>query len=395
MDANLAMDKLTLTICSSRLKFNHSGDKHGSASRIPLKPNRLSALALSMTLSVCMAAPANAVPVLELKPAVHHTTDSQHFVTQNAPFIARSADPWVIQADDGSYYFIASVPEFDRIELRHAATIQALGQAQPKIIWHKHESGPMSIDIWAPELHKIDGRWYIYYAASDKDLRFHNRMFVLGLNGDDPMAGEWQELGRLKTAHDAFSLDATSFQVGEQRYFIWAQQDEAKNYNTGLVIAKMVSPTQTSAQETIITEPLLDWERLGFKVNEGAAVLIKNGKVFVTYSASATDDRYAMGLLWADQTANLLDPKSWHKAPIPVFSSNPALKRFGPGHNSFVLAEDGKTELMFYHARNYLELQGTPLTDGNRHSYYRAISWSADGMPQFDNQLSDAQTLAK
>ena len=392
MDANLAMDKLTSMTRSKPISY-----KHGNANRIDPKSNRLSALAVSIALSVCMASPANAVPVIEHKAVVHQAIDAQKTTStiQNLPFIARSADPWVIKADDGSYYFIASVPEFDRIELRHAATIQGLSQAKPKIIWRKHESGSMSIDIWAPELHKIDGRWYIYYAASDKDLRFHNRMFVLGLNGDDPMAGEWQELGRLKTAHDAFSLDATSFQVGEQRYFIWAQQDEAKSYNTGLVIAKMVSPTQASAQETIITEPLLNWERLGFKVNEGAAVLIKNGKVFVTYSASATDDRYAIGLLWADQTADLLDPKSWHKAPTPVFSSNPALKRFGPGHNSFVLAEDGKTELMFYHARNYLELQGTPLTDGNRHSYYRAISWSADGIPQFVNELSDEQTLAK
>lgn len=386
------MDKLTSMTRSKRIS-----SKHGSANRINPKPSCLSALAISFALSVCMASPVDAVPVLEHKAVVHRAIEAQNTKStiQNAPFIARRADPWVIKADDGSYYFIASVPEFDRIELRHAATIQGLSQAEPKIIWRKHESGPMSIDIWAPELHKMDGRWYIYYAASDKDLRFHNRMFVLGLNGDDPMAGEWQELGRLKTAHDAFSLDATSFQLGEQRYFIWAQQDEAKSYNTGLVIAKMVSPTQASTQEAMITEPLLDWERQGFKVNEGAAVLIKNGKVFVSYSASATDDRYAMGLLWAEQTANLLDPKSWHKVSDPVFTTDPALNRFGPGHNSFVLAEDGKTELMFYHARNYLELQGTPLTDGNRHSYYRAISWSADGLPQFDNELSDEQTFAE
>ena len=100
-----------------------------------------------------------------------------------------------------------------------------------------------------------------------------------------------------------------------------------------------------------------------------------------------------MGLLWADENADLLDPKSWHKSPSPVFTTEPSLNRFGPGHNSFVLAEDGKTELMFYHARNYLELQGTPLTDGNRHTYYRAIRWSADGFPVFDNQHSDSQTF--
>lgn len=351
--------------------------------RLPLTCGLLAALALPL---------AQAVPVLEISRAQSHSATAQA-LDAKAPFIERRADPWVIRDDDGSYYFIASVPEFDRIELRHAKTIDGLRQATPKTLWRKHETGPMSIDIWAPELHKIDGRWYIYFAASNKDVRFHNRMFVLGLEGDSPMTGQWQELGKLQSAQDAFSLDATSFSLKGERYFIWAQQDKAKRYNTGLVIAKMLSPTQLSDNETIISEPLLDWERLGFKVNEGAAVLVKNGKVFVTYSASATDDRYAMGLLWADENADLLDPKSWHKSPSPIFTTEPSLNRFGPGHNSFVLAEDGKTELMFYHARNYLELQGTPLTDGNRHTYYRAIRWSADGFPVFDNQHSDSQTF--
>ena len=308
-------------------------------------------------------------------------------------FIERRADPWVIGDGKGGYYFIASVPEFDVIELRHAKNIDGLATAPAKVVWRKHATGPASIDIWAPELHNIDGRWYIYFAASDISQRFHNRMFVLGLDGDDPMIDQWQELGRLQTARDGFSLDATSFVVGKQRYFIWAQQDEAKSYNTGLVIAKMDTPTKAALPETVITEPLLEWERLGFKVNEGAAVLVKNGKVFVTYSASATDERYAMGLLWADENADLLDARSWHKAPEPVFTTKVALKRYGPGHNSFVLAEDGKTELMFYHARDYLKLQGTPLTDGNRHTRFRAITWSDTGFPEFHDDLSDAQTF--
>ena len=47
-----------------------------------------------------------------------------------------------------------------------------------------------------------------------------------------------------------------------------------------------------------------------FWVNEGAAVLKRNGRIFITYSGSATDSNYAMGLLTADETATLLDPES-------------------------------------------------------------------------------------
>ncbi len=128
---------------------------------------------------------------------------------------------------------------------------------------------------------------------------------------------------------------------------------------------------------------MLDWERLGYKVNEGAAVIIRNGKVFLTYSASATDHRYAMGLLWADGDADLMDPASWHKLPEPVFISDESLGRYGPGHNSFTIAEDGKTDLMIYHGRDYLDLQGTPLTDANRHARARVLQWDENGFPDF------------
>ena len=352
-----------------------------------ISTSTIATIGLMMVLGVSALNAAYAVPMLTLDNEVAETT------VKDSNFIERRADPWVIKAADGGYYYTASVPEFDVIELRYAKTIDGLAHAKSKVIWQKHKTGPMSIDIWAPEMHYIDGGWYIYYAASDINKRFHNRMFVLGLEGEDPMTGQWRELGRFKTGRDAFSLDATTFTVGDQRYAIWAQQDTAKTYNTGLVIAKMSSPTSTELPETIISEPLLHWERLGFKVNEGAAVIKKHGRVFVSYSASATDDRYAMGLIWADETADLLDAKSWHKLEKPVFTTQAELKRFGPGHNSFVVAEDGKTDLMFYHARDYLELQGTPLTDGNRHTRYRAIGWSEGGFPEFYNELSDRQTF--
>lgn len=345
------------------------------------------AIGLIMALGCSALSKAYAVPILTLE------DDAPKIAAHGFNFIERRADPWVIKANDGGYYYTASVPEFDVIEIRYAKTIAGLASAKPRNIWKKHKAGPMSIDIWAPEMHYIDGGWYIYYAASDINKRFHNRMFVLGLEGDDPMTGQWRELGRFKTGRDAFSLDATTFNVGDQHYAIWAQQDEAKSYNTGLVIAKMSSPTTTELPETIISEPLLDWERLGFKVNEGAAVIKKQGRIFVSYSASATDDRYTVGLIWADETADLLDANSWHKLDKPVFTTQADLKRYGPGHNSFVVADDGKTDLMFYHARDYLDLQGTPLTDGNRHTRYRAIRWSEDGFPKFYNTLSDRQTF--
>ena len=76
----------------------------------------------------------------------------------NKPFIEQRADPYVYRHTDGSYYFTASVPEYDKIILRKSDTLTGLSDAEEKCIWTKHESGDMSKHIWAPELHYIDGK---------------------------------------------------------------------------------------------------------------------------------------------------------------------------------------------------------------------------------------------
>lgn len=306
------------------------------------------------------------------------------------PIALQRADPWIYRDEtSGCYYFIATAPEFDRIEIRHTCRLNDLKLVDPVVVWRKQEAGPMSVNIWAPELHRIDGTWYIYFAAGDASKPFSIRMYVLSNSHANPLSGEWKEEGQIETGLDSFSLDATMFEHQGKRYLVWAQMDEARSYNSALWIAEMTSPVAIRQPAVIISEPELDWETQGYKVNEGAAVLVRNGRVFITYSASATDHRYAMGLLWADEDADLLDPASWHKCPQPVFGTNAALGRFGPGHNSFVLAEDGETDLMIYHARDYRELQGTPLTDPNRHARARELLWDEKGFPDFRPDRGD------
>lgn len=314
-------------------------------------------------------------------PAVADSTAS---LAIDNPIVLQRADPWIHRDEEtGCYTFIGTAPEFDRIELRQACRLNDLKLAEPKVVWRMNESGPMSANIWAPELHRIGDTWYIHFAAGDVDKRFSIRMYVLSNDSENPMEGSWKEEGQITTPWDSFSLDATTFEHRGKRYLLWAQMDEDRSYNSALLIAEMDSPVSITEPVAVISEPTLEWERLGYKVNEGAAVLKRNGKVFVTYSASATDHRYAMGLLWADEDADLLDPASWNKLPEPVFQTDETLGRFGPGHNSFTVAEDGKTDLMIYHARDYEELKGTPLTDPNRHARARVLYWDENGFPDF------------
>lgn len=316
------------------------------------------------------------------------TSEQSQLAVKN-PLIEQRADPWIIKHSDGYYYFTGSVPQYDCIELRRSRTLAGLSDAEATVVWRKHESGPMSWHIWAPELHYLNGKWYIYFAAGRADEHFAIRMYVLENEAENPLEGEWIERGEIKTAWDSFSLDATSFLHNGKQYLVWAQNNPAIEGNTNLYIAEMSNPWTLGSKQVMITTPEYDWEMQGYLVNEGAAVLKRNGRIFITYSGSATNHNYAMGLLTASETSDLLDPASWSKSDKPVFKSCPENGQYGPGHNSFTVSEDGLTDILVYHARNYKEIVGDSLKDPNRHARIKAFTWNSDGTPDFGTPPAD------
>ncbi len=305
------------------------------------------------------------------------------------PIAEQRADPWVWKDIDGTYYLIATVPEYDRIVLRKADSINGLKDAAEKILWEKHTSGVMGAHIWAPELHKIDGKWYIYFAAGEVENIWNIRMWVLSCNSKDPMKGKWKEEGQIITNTSSFSLDATVFEHKGKNYLIWAQNINHWAGGTSLVMAEMKSPTEITGPEIVITDPTFNWERQKYNVNEGPAVIKKDGKIFVSYSASATNHNYCLGLLWIDEDKDIMDIANWNKSPGPVFYTNEDLKRYGPGHNSFTVSEDGTKTVMIYHARDYKNIQGHELSDINRATRAREVKWLESGFPDFMQLIGD------
>jgi GH43 family beta-xylosidase len=305
------------------------------------------------------------------------------------PLIRQRADPHVFR-DAGFYYFTATVPEYDRIVLRRSQTLAGLATAPESVIWKKHDTGEMAAHIWAPEIHRIEGKWYVYFTAGRSDDIWAIRLYVLENSSANPLEGVWVEKGQIKTNFESFSLDATTFPHNGRRYLVWTQRPlEPKGAGTDIYIALLKNPWTLEGEQTSLSSPALDWETKGFKVNEAPAVLIRNGRVFITYSASATDSNYCMGLLSAPANANLLNRASWTKSPRPVFATSVKNKQFGPGHNTFLMAADGRTDLLLYHARNYAEIKGDPLHDPNRHTRLQPFTWNADGTPNFGEPVAD------
>lgn len=309
------------------------------------------------------------------------------------PIVIQRADPSVYLHSDGYYYFTASHPLFDRIILRRAKSLNELQEAKEEVIWWKEEKGPLSNLIWAPEIHRVHNKWYIYFAAAPNDSitqnTFNHRMYVLENDCENPLEGTWEGKGEVKTTMDTFSLDATVFQHKEELYYLWAQEDIDIKGHSNIYIAKMKNPWTLKTEGVLLTKPEYEWECKGFLVNEGPAVLKKNNKIFITYSGSATGVEYCMGMLTAKQTDDLMDPKSWIKSEKPVFTTSYKNKQYGPGHNSFTETHDGKDTILVYHARNYTKIEGDPLFDPNRHARAQLVEWGSDGQPQFGEPLPD------
>ena len=307
----------------------------------------------------------------------------------NTPFIAQRADPYILHHED-RYYFTASVPEYDRIILRESPTLEGLRTAQEKVIWHAHEQGVMSRHIWAPEIHFIDGKWYVYFAAGENPDKWKIRPWALCCDGD-PMTDAWQEMGQITPADEfsfqGFSLDMTSFAKGGRRYNVWAEKVSVGKMISNLYLAEMDGALKCKTPQMLLVSPTYDWERVGFWVDEGPAFMEHEGKIFMAFSPSSTGPAYCVGLMWADADADLGDFSCWHKINRPVLQTDEQKGLFGPGHNSFFKDDSGEW-CMAYHARPYDEIVGDSLYDPNRHCYILKVKWQ-DGMPVFDfeNQM--------
>ncbi|MGW0719885.1 family 43 glycosylhydrolase [Streptomyces sp. NPDC002778] len=322
----------------------------------------------------------------------HAAVPASPGVTYTNTLAAQRADPHIFKHADGFYYFTATVPAYDRIVLRRATTIQGLASAAETTIWTKHSSGEMGAHIWAPEIHFINGKWYVYFAAGATDDIWKIRPYVLECAAANPLTGTWTEKGRIALPLDTFSLDATTFVVNGVRYLSWAQNDPAVGSGTNLYLARMSSPWAITGTPVRISTPTAAWETIGHRVNEGPAVIQRNGKVFMTFSASATDANYCMGLLTASASADLLNASSWVKTAGPVFASNTATSQYGPGHNQFTVSEDGRSDILVYHDRSYKDISGDPLNDPNRRTRVQKIYWKADGTPDFGIPVADGLT---
>ena len=305
------------------------------------------------------------------------------------PLLTSGPDPWVVQKDSLYYYTNTSG---DRIKLWRTTTMSKLGSAYNQTIWTKPATGPNSQNIWAPEMHYLDGKWYMYYTAGASVDQSTQRLFVLENTAADPLSGTWTDKGKLADPNaDYFAIDGSVFEYNNKRYLIWSGHASATDNNQNIYIAQLSNPYTLATGRTLISSPQYSWEINGYslggspKVNEGPEML-KNvtGRMFLIYSASGcwTDD-YALGMLTLKDGGDPLNPADWSKNANPVFVKNIQSGAYGPGHNGFFLSPDGKENWIIYHANPQT---GQGCAD-SRSPRIQKFTWNTDGTPNFGSPV--------
>lgn len=289
--------------------------------------------------------------------------------------IAEGADPWVYRHTDGFYYMTLTTGH--NVTLWRSRCLSGIGGGEKKILWTPPLFGPNSKNLWAPELHFLRGKWYVYFAADDGRNENH-RMYVLENDHADPFQGQFVERGRIADpGADTFAIDGTVFQAGDRLYFVWSGWEGCVNERQNLYIAPMSDPWAIRGPRVEISRPTYAWETVGRPhVNEGPQVLCYGGAVHLVYSASGSwTDEYCLGLLTAPRDADLLIPTSWRKHALPVLCSGNGV--FAPGHASFVKSPDGCEDWIVYHAARS---QGA---GWDRNIRAQRFTWDDSGKPCF------------
>jgi GH43 family beta-xylosidase len=301
------------------------------------------------------------------------------------------ADPWVIY-HDGYYYYCGS-GENHTIFIIKSKTLSDIGQKEKVIVWKAPEFGDHSQEIWAPELHWINDRWYIFYAADDGNNDNH-RMFVLESASQDAQ-GTYIDKGKITDPSDKWAIDGTVLRKNDgSLYFIWSGWEGDVNEAQNLYIAPLSKeePWKITGERVMISSPVYEWERKGFPyVNEGPQVLKKNGKIFVVYSASGswTPD-YCLGMLTTDEDSDVLHPDSWRKSPVPVFTRNDSEGVYGVGHASFTHSPDFSEDWIVYHGMSNPNAGWL-----GRSPRIQKFTWNSDGTPNFGAPVSIHTVLRK
>jgi GH43 family beta-xylosidase len=317
-------------------------------------------------------------------------TGVAHTQTFTNPIFA-SQDPWITYVN-GIYYYSESYCGAATICIKAATTLTGLSNATWVGVWNPPTGAINSGDVWAPELHYINGQWYFYYAADNGNNDTH-RLFILQANSSNPlgsysMANTGAPNGQLTESTGNWAIDPDVFTAADgNMYVAWSCTNNPTSAgNQNICLARMLDPLHTTSGTVMIAQPTQAWEQRTAPIEEGPIGYVRNGKTYITYSASASwvNNAYCAGLL-TNTTVNVLNASAWTKQG-PIFDHHGTA--YGPGSVVFIQSVDGHETWNLYHGFNSLRKHS------GRSIRMQKMYWSSDDTPVLGYPVNPGVALA-
>ncbi len=299
------------------------------------------------------------------------------------PVAWHKADPCVGKWN-GKYYFIATndLDGNNSLYIRCADTVAGLVTAQETRLLDTTMYPHMKGLLWAPEFHKINGRLYIFHAATPDGFPNEQSHVMALREGGNPMLPEDWEMSRRVIKADGsplftlgITLDMTHFELDGHHYVIWSQRRyDPFDFGAWLMLAEIDpdEPWKLTTEPVTISKPDYGWANNHVVVDEGPYPLFTDKKLIITYSAALPNETYVVAMLSAEYGSDLHDPKSWTKINYPLMSSLTVKGEFGTGHNAYVIDEEGDIWNTYH---------GKPGVSMPRCSGIRRVHFDIDGDP--------------
>ena len=246
------------------------------------------------------------------------------------------ADPCVI-ADGDVFFLVATgeapdgrrLPIYRSEDLRRWTFVRGAVDRGPEGAWNRR-------NFWAPEIHALDGRFYLYYTAMP-DGTPANEGNRVGVAVADAVGGPYEDLG-VVVPHG--SLDGSVFtDTDGTRYLLYTTEvnSDAGFPQGQVLIDRLVTPTRVAGQPQAIID-FHGW-------NEGAAMIRHGGKYHIFFSTGSwKSDGYCVRWAVADApTGPFVEPDPAHPLLTTV---RPDM--IGPGHGFPWLHPDGTWRYTFH-----------------------------------------------
>ena len=101
-------------------------------------------------------------------------------------------DPWVVY-QDGYFYYMCTTAS--NLTIWKSPTLEGLKTTPGTVVWTPQGTYANLTDLWAPELHLINRKWYIYFAADTGKDNSKHRIYVVENKAHDPVEGHFEMKG--------------------------------------------------------------------------------------------------------------------------------------------------------------------------------------------------------